>query len=177
MLGFYFEESWIMYNRIFKHQAKLLTCLFFCGCFCLGCEGREEEQEILSTLEQTAKGLERGNAQELMKFTTKDFVARPGSLNRWSSTKELYLLFRQHGPFSVLYPIPEIELDETAQSASVSMPFIIVAVGVTSPALDDLAEDPETWAEYAGKHTEVHRLELSLIRKGDRWLAESSNFF
>jgi len=166
-----------MHSRFLKHSATLLACLFFLGCFSLGCEGREEEQEILSTLEQTVKGLEHGNAQDLMKYTTKDFIAHPGKLNRWSSTKELYLLSRQHGPFSVLYPIPEIDLHETAQGASLSMPFIIVAAGVTSPALDDLADNPEAWTDYAKKHTEVYRLELSLVKKGERWLADSARFF
>ncbi|MCP4677453.1 MAG: hypothetical protein GY854_18460 [Deltaproteobacteria bacterium] len=160
-----------MYNRFFKHPAILLVCLFF-----LGCEGREDEQEILNILEQIEKGLERENAKDLMKHTTMDFIAHPGKLNRWSSTKQLYLLFRKHGPFSALHPIPEIDLDETAQGASVSMPFIIVAAGVTSAALEELADDPDAWTEYAEKHTEVHRLELSLIKKGDRWLAESAGF-
>ena len=165
-----------MYDRFLRHATKLVACLIFLGCFCLGCEGREEEQEILSILEQAEQGLENGSAQELMKHATRDFVGHPGKLNRWSATKDLYLLFRQHGPFSILHPTPEIELDETAQGAAVSMPFIIVAAGVTSSAIDEFADDHDAWIKYAEKHSEVHRLELSLVKKGERWLAESANF-
>ncbi len=142
-----------------------------------GCEEREEEQEIVSVLEQAQMDLERESASRLIKLTSKGFIAHPGRMNRWSATKQLRVFFRQHGAVSIIFPQPEVQFGDSLEEASVNFPFILAPAGAKSSKLVELADDPEAWVAYAEQRTEVHRVELSMIKQGGRWLADAARFF
>ncbi len=140
-----------------------------------GCEN-EQEQAALSVVEDGITLLEDRSVTKAMRLTTRDFLVQPERLNQHATSKRLIGFFRDNGKVTVLHPTPEIEVREAGDSALVTMPFVVARKGVAVEALDDLSDNPEAWVERASRYTEVQHVEISVVRKDDRWLIRTVRF-
>ncbi|MCP4600064.1 MAG: hypothetical protein GY847_05920 [Proteobacteria bacterium] len=166
-----------MKNKLIKIKTLVLACMLIIGCLVMGCESNDEESGILLVLDGAVHSLEQGNAKAVIKSTTKDFVVYPGKMNKWSSLKQIHALLRSYGAFSILHPTPEIQIDDSDVAALASVPFVTVTSDKSWAELKALENDADDWVAYAEKYGEVHRLELSMVKKDGHWLAETARFF
>ena len=163
-----------------KLTGKPTTC---CGVLLLAaliaatsaCEESAEGREIQLLVEDIEAALEQGSAKQLLAQTTDDFVALPGRLGRRAVTRRMYVMFRLNGGVEALHPRPELEI-ESADAASLRVPFLIVTPGRSLPELDALYDDPDAWIERAAQLDDVAHAELSLVRRGERWLVQTARF-
>lgn len=156
----------------------LLPLLLIAGCSLAplaGCEASPEGREIELLVDDIDGALERGSVKQLFEATTDDFVALPGRLGRGAASRRLFVMFRLRGGVEALYPRPEIEI-ESATSARLSTPFVLVPLGAGDPTLDALYEDREAWLERAAQVGDVTHADLSLVRSNDRWLVQTARF-
>lgn len=152
--------------------ALLITPILAIGA---GCEESAEGREIELLVDDIESALERGSAKQLLANTTGDFVSLPGRQGRRAVSRQLYLMFRLHGALEALHPRPEIEV-ESADTAQLSVPFLLVPQGAGAPGLDALYDDPEAWIERATQIDDVSFADFSLVRRGDRWLVQTARF-
>ena len=62
----------------------------------------------------------------ILALTTEDVRAMPMDLDRRGIKGVLWRTFKYYGPMKILYPRPNIELNEAGNQASARVPFLIV---------------------------------------------------
>jgi hypothetical protein len=154
----------------------LIVFLSIAGLGVFGCETQEQEEEVNNVVSEGIKAFEQGDLAKLLKFTTRDFVAYPGKLDRKTIARRLYPTFRNQKNVSVLHPDPDIEIDPNEESALVDMPLIVVDRSDLGKQLDDLDNDLKKWISRSEQFAEVQHLELSMVKQGDRWLVRTARF-
>lgn len=142
----------------------------------IGCESADEEQSVLSVVNDGAALLEKADPVNALRLTSKDFVAQPGRLNRKTVLSRLNAFYRVHGGIEILHPTPEVEILDSGKAALVTTPFVAAERGVSRQALDDLADDAAAWEKLAADYTTVEHAEISLVKENDRWLVSSVRF-
>lgn len=159
----------------FKLSLLLAVLLSLAALGSFGCES-QEEQEVNATVSEGIETFERGDLTKLIKFTTRDFVAYPGKVDRKTLMRRLYLTVKSSREINVLHPAPEIELDAGEETARVDVPLIVAASKELEKELADVNEDQVKWIEKAEQYAEVKHLELSMVKQGDRWLVQTARF-
>jgi hypothetical protein len=144
-----------------------MTFILFCSC------AKEDETErILRLIKQGAELAEKHDAVGLMRYTTEDFVARPGQHGRQEVRRILWLAFRHYRSFRLIYPEPKVELGASRSRASARVYFLIVKKERSFPDLRDLYKNPQRWLEEAGENADLYRLQLILLKQSEEWLVK-----
>lgn len=158
--------------------ATTLTLLFLFGAvsfFCLtSCSEKDDVTLIRNLIKEGAVLAEEQDISAMMKLTTEDFLAQPGSINRREVRKYIWLVFRRYGQFRVLYPEPAIELAADSQSASATVHLLIAKKEQNIPKLEKLYKDPQRWLEEVGENADLYRLKMNLLQKNGDWLVSST---
>ncbi len=160
-------------------QLKLVAirvCCLAVLLFLVGCYKTEEERQVEQLVDDLGQSFGDHSIKGLLKSTTRDFVALPGRVNKKTAVRQLFHLFQLNRNITALYPRPEIECD-SENSASVSLPFLLINSGAENSALEDLFDSPDQWVEQAQTLGKVHQVELSLVRKDGQWFVQTARFF
>jgi hypothetical protein len=163
-------------HSLTRHTAFAALALSLATLALTGCQEPEDHREVVLLVDDLSQALEDRDVRGLFGNTTSDFLLFPGRQDKNASMRRAFLMFKLHGAVEVLYPHPEIELDGDS-SARVSGPFLLVRRGASDPTLEDLEDTPDAWVERASELGEVTDAELSLVRRGDRWLVQTARFF
>ncbi len=142
----------------------------------MGCEAHQQEQEVLSVVNDGIALLEDGAVGKTMRLTTRDFLVQPGKLSRIATSRKLMSFFNGRDDIQILHPAPDVALHESGDSALVSMPFVVARSGVEVRSLAALEDDPDAWTAAASELTRVQHIELSLVKTNDRWLVRTVRF-
>lgn len=142
----------------------------------MGCESADEEQSVLSAVNNGVSLLEKGDPVNALRLTSKDFVVQPGRLNRKTVLSRLNNFYRVQGDIEILHPNPEVEILDSGKAALVSAPFVAAKRGVSRESLDALVENADAWEALAAQYTTVEHAEISLVKENDRWLVSSVRF-
>jgi len=105
----------------------------------------------------------------ILALTTEDVRAMPMDLDRRGIKGVLWRTFKYYGPMKILYPRPNIELNEAGNQASARVPFLIVKKEQTFPGLDQLRDDPLAWLEAIGDNADLYKLSLTIIKQDGDW--------
>ena len=136
------------------------------------CAKEDETEKVLKLIKQGAELAEKHDAVGLMRFTTEDFVARPGQHGRQEVRRILWLAFRHYRSFRLIYPEPKVELEASGNRASARVYFLIVKKERSFPELQDLYKNPQRWLEEVGENADLYRLQLALLKQDGEWLVE-----
>lgn len=145
------------------------------ACIILSCAEKEDDIALILNLIQKAEVLaEEHDTGKLMEFTSKDFKAQDGRLNRQQVRKFLWLSFRRYGNFNLLFPEPAVEVSKNKKSATAIVHFLVVKKEQPLPDLKKLYKDPERWLEEVGELADLYRLNLMFLKKDDKWLVNTA---
>jgi len=148
--------------------------LFANGCRSCGKEV-DDEALILELIKRGASLAEQKKIKELMELTVKDFRESGRNMDRRSVRMTLMFAFKRYGKFKVLYPRPNIKVQDSKTEATARIPFIISRQGQEAPDLADLYEDPEEWISYVSNKADPYYLNLQLVKQGDDWMVHSAH--
>ena len=158
-----------------KHKRKSTCLLGIALIILIGCGTSKDDEEALRELvKQAARLAERHDVNEIMAFTTDDFQAQPGGLDRQGTNGTLRLVFRGYGKMRVLHPEPAVRLEKDSKLALLSFPFLILKKDQTLPELDRLYNDPKGWIEKVGERADLYRLKLGMVNKDGQWLVKTA---
>jgi hypothetical protein len=163
-------------TSITRHATMLALAVSLSALALTGCQEETDNREVLLLVDDLNQALEERDVRGLLGHTTADFMFFPGRLDKRAATKRAFFMFKLHGAVEALYPTPAVELDGES-TAVVSGPFLLVRRGASDPALEDLEDDPDAWLERAADFGNVINAEISLVRRGDRWLVQTARFF
>jgi len=163
-------------HRIARPAATAALAFALAAPALAGCQEPQDQREIELLVDDLAQALEERDVRGLLRNTTDDFLLFPGRLDKVTATKRAFLMFRLKGGLEALYPRLDVERDGD-DAARVSGHFLLVRPGQSVPVLEDLEDDPDAWLARASELGEVTSAELSLIRRGDRWLVQTARFF
>jgi hypothetical protein len=147
----------------------VLWALFF------GCADGDDKEAIRALIQQGVDLAESQEIGDLMDLTTDDFIAGPGDMGRRETKRILWLAFRHYKSFKVLYPRPDVDLEEGASRASSSFPFLIVKKEKSFPKLNELYDDPKKWLGAVGERADLYRLQIELTKQGGDWLVQKAH--
>lgn len=163
-------------NALFKVSIIKMVVAALSASVLLGCEAYEQEQAVLSVVREGVSLIEQGQIRKTMKLTTRDFLAHPGRHGRTDASKRLLNFFRANGDIDIMHPEPVAEVKDSGDAALVTTPFVVARRGADVASLQDLEDDPDAWEAAASEYTDVHHAEISLVKRGDRWLVRSIRF-
>jgi len=147
-----------------------LLALLLAGAGCSRCGGgTDEEQEVRATIAAAVTLAERNDLGGLMRLTTDDFVAHPGSVGRREVRGVLLAAFKRYGRFSIRHPRPGVDLGEDRRSAAARVPFVVIREGAAAPDLGGLVDDAEAWMERVAGMGDAYYLELEFRKDGGEW--------
>ena len=163
-------------SELKKMHGIQFVIAFFLISALAGCEAQQQEQEVLSVVNDGIALLQSKDVGKSMRLTTRDFLAQPGKYTRLTASRKLLSLFRGTGDIEILHPDPDVEVQDSGDSALVSMPFVIARGGVSVKKLAALEGDTAAWAAAASDYTTVHNVEISLVKQDGRWLIRTVRF-
>ena len=135
-----------------------------------GCSAGDDVGAIREVIETAVESAEKHEIGEIIDFTTEDFLALPGELNRKATAGILWRTFRYYGEMKIVHPQPGVELESENDKATAHFPFMIVKKEHAFTRLKDLYEDPGGWIKAVGESADLYRLKLELTREGGDWL-------
>jgi hypothetical protein len=138
------------------------------------CAQEDETEKILTLIKQGAELAEKHDVVGLLRFTTEDFVARPGQHGRSEVRRILWLAFRHYKRFRLIYPEPKVQLEATSNRASARVYFLIVKGERSFPELKELYNNPQRWLEEVSENADLYRLQLALLQQNEEWLVEEA---
>ena len=138
----------------------------------LSCSKKDDETAIKALIRKGADLAEKHEIGDLMDLASDGFVAMPGELNERETKGVLWRTFRYYKAFKILYPRPEIIVEENGRNASAKLPLLIVKEDHAFRKLKDLFDDPKQWIEEAEKSAAIYRLELDLVKAEGDWLVQ-----
>lgn len=150
----------------------LLIALVFLS---FGCEKPDDVARIRSLLTDAIDAAERQDINGLMEHVGPDFTASPGKHDEQRVRGILLISFRRLGTFQIKHPVPGITLGQNGNTATASLPFIVVREGREVPDLSEAREDPAAWLAAAQEAVgEPYRVEMKLRKSGDDWIVTSA---
>ena len=161
-------------KKHFLPNPRNFAFLLLLGFVCIfpSCAEQEDDVTLILGLVQKAEILaEEHDTGKLMEFTSKEFKAQDGRLNRKQVRKFLWLSFRRYGQFDLLFPEPAVKISENKQSATAIVHFLVVKKEQPIPDLEKLYKDPERWLKEVGELADLYRLNLEFLKKDNKWLA------
>jgi hypothetical protein len=162
-------------HKQFSYSNFALLLLLGFACIISSCAQKEDDVALIRSLVQKAEVLaEEHDTGKLMEFTSKDFKAQDGRLNRQQVRKFLWLSFRRYGQFDLLFPQPAVEISDTKQSATAIIHFLVVKKEQPIPNLEKLYKDPQRWLQEVGEVADLYRLNLKFLKIDDKWLVNAS---
>ena len=162
-------------HHLFHPCYFVFLLLFGFACFISSCAEKEDDVALILGLVQKAEVLaEEHDTGKLMEFTSKDFKAQDGRLNRQQVRKILWLSFRRYGNFNLLFPEPVVEISDNKQSATAIVHFLVLKKEQPIPDLEKLYKDPERWLKEVGEVADLYRLNLKFLKKDDKWLVNAA---
>ena len=145
------------------------------ACIILSCAQKEDDIALILNIIQKAEVLaEEHDTGKFMEFTSKEFKAQDGRLNRQQVRKFLWMTFRRYGNFNLLFPEPAVEISENKQVATAIVNFLMVKKDQPIPDLKKLYKDPQRWLEEVGEVADLYRLNLEFLNKDDKWLVNTA---
>ncbi len=133
---------------------------------------------ILALVDDMAARATKHDVSGIMEYVTNDYRAAPGSRDEQSVRAILVLALRRYGKFQIKYPVPGVTLGDDNQTATVSVPFLIVREGQKFPdaELAKIADDPIAWtASVAATIGDPYQLDLKLRKDADGWKVRQSD--
>jgi len=140
-----------------------------------GCTAGEPEDAIRQVIRRGADLAERHDLGGLLGLTTKNFMAMPGRRDRDETKGILWMAFRYYEKFRIIYPEPEVDLEEKGRTASARVYFLIVRERRTFPRLEALYKDPQGWLKEVGEKTDLYRLDLDWFNEDGDWLVAKAH--
>ena len=162
----------LILNRLFTSYRTYFICLSFLVLTVLSCSKKDDETAINNLIREGADLAEKHDIGNIMDLAKDDFVGMPGELNERETKGILWRTFNYYKAFKILYPKPEIAIEENGKNASAKLPFLIVKEDHPFKKLRALFEDPKQWVEEAGKSADIYRLELELVKSDGDWLVQ-----
>lgn len=162
----------LILNRLFTSYRTYFICLSFLVLTVLSCSKKDDETAINNLIREGADLAEKHEIGNIMDLAKDDFVGMPGKLNKRETKGLLWRTFNYYKAFKILYPKPEMTIEENGQNALAKLPFLIVKEDHAFKKLKDLFEDPKQWVEEAGKSADIYRLELELVKSDGDWLVQ-----
>jgi hypothetical protein len=150
----------------------LLTILMI---LIFSCSREDDAVLVHSLIEKGAALAEAHDVKGILSLTSDNFYAQPGRRNRQETGAILRMAFKHYGSLKVLYPRPSITVEQTTQTASGSIYFMIIKKERAYPDLKALYEDPMAWLAKAGENADLYRLNLGLKKYRGEWLVESAH--
>ena len=149
--------------------------IIFLTCFLSSCSEQKDDVAIILSLIEKGEALaEEHETGKLMEFTSTDFKAQDGRLNRQQVRKFLWLTFRRYGNFNLLFPEPAVEISDNKKAATVMVHFLVVKKEQRIPDLEKLYKEPERWLKEVGEIADLYRLNLKFLKKDDKWLVNAA---
>ena len=162
----------LIINRLFTSYKTYFICLSFLILTVLSCSKKDDRAAIINLIRKGADLAEKHEIGDIMDLAKDDFVGMPGEFDERETKALLWRTFNYYKAFKILYPKPEIAIEENGQNASAKLPFLIVKEDHAFKKLKDLFEDPKQWVEEAGKSADIYRLELELVKSDEDWLVQ-----
>lgn len=142
------------------------------GAICSACSGQNDAEKIRALIHNGAVLAEAHDIAGMLKLASADVRAMPMDLNRREIRAVLWQTFKYYGPISILYPRPDVEVNNDADEASAAFPFLILKKERRIPDLDQLRDDPAAWIEAIGKTADLYRLRLLLTKQDGDWFVK-----
>ena len=139
------------------------------------CAASEPEDSIRQVIRRGADLAERHDLGGLLGLTTKNFMAMPGSRDRDETKGILWMAFRYYEKFRIIYPEPEVDLEEKGRTASARVYFLMVRERRTFPRLEALYKDPQGWLKEVGEKADLYRLDLDWFNEDGDWLVAKAH--
>ena len=149
--------------------------LWVCVCILLGpasqnsCTRKDGVEVIHRQIKKGANLAEKHDVRGLMDLATEDFSALPGNRDRAEVRSILFMAFRHYRDFRILYPQPGVDREESGETATATVYFLIVREDRSYPGLMDLHDDPGGWLDEVGDNADLYRLTLYLVNKEGDW--------
>ena len=159
-------------DKLYIRARKCLLLILILLLLILSCSKSNDVNEINNLIRVGSAQAEKHDIVNLMDLAKDDFVGMPGELNLLETRGVLWRSFNYYKTFKILYPKPEIAIEENGQKASAMLPFLIVKEDHAFKKLKDLFEDPKQWVEEAGKSADIYGLELELVKSDGNWLVQ-----
>lgn len=140
----------------------------------MACSRPADDEKIRTLIAKGAASAEAHDIAGILELATGDVRAMPMDLDRRGIKGILWRTFNYYGPLKILYPRPDVEIDEDGNAAAVRLPFLIVKKELDFPNLESLRDDPMAWIEAVGETADLYRIRLSFTRQDGAWLVHQA---
>jgi hypothetical protein len=159
-------------GKILSAQTILWTMVFLVAA---SCAEKDDATAIRELIKKGVKLAEEHDLNGLIKLTTDDFDALPGHHNRQAVKRIIWSAFLHYGKFQILYPEPVVNLSRNDPPAVAKVHFLIVKKDQSFPKLKELYKDPRRWLDEVGKHADLYRLKLQMLKKNGDWSVKQAH--
>lgn len=135
----------------------------------LSCSSKNDTDLVREVIDEGVALAEAHQIGDLLRLTTKEFIALPGRHNQPSTKRVLFAAFRHYGEFKINYPRPSVEIQSNRQQATATVYFLIVSKSRQLPGLKALYNDPRQWLEAAAEKADLYQLKLAFAKQGGDW--------